>query len=227
MFSVYQFTTHALVAISGYVIFTTIVGALHARIAKLLGDATAVYDGMGEFNPSAHFDIIGFILCMVTAFGWKKRLTLSIDTMCNLYKKIKIAVVEPALYSTCSFIMCCLFIMITRSSLLEFSLQVPAAMQVFLPGQSSFYALLAYALQSFTIICMAFSVMSFFSIGIDIIMDHFNYTRLVCTKSDSISLAKRIGIALPFIIAPLLSQPLLFFIYSLAYYCMKLFIVLQ
>lgn len=44
----------------------------HAAMATLLGDDTAKQDHRLSLNPFAHLDVVGFVLLLVSGFGWAK-----------------------------------------------------------------------------------------------------------------------------------------------------------
>jgi len=44
----------------------------HAKVAYLLGDKTAYYQGRLTLNPLPHIDWVGFLMLIVFKFGWAK-----------------------------------------------------------------------------------------------------------------------------------------------------------
>lgn len=44
----------------------------HAFVAYKCGDGTAKFQGRMTLNPVKHFDPAGFVLCVLTGFGWAK-----------------------------------------------------------------------------------------------------------------------------------------------------------
>lgn len=61
-----------LVAIPAILIAITFHEYAHGKVAYLLGDQTARYQGRLTLNPLAHLDPIGTLLLVVAGFGWAK-----------------------------------------------------------------------------------------------------------------------------------------------------------
>lgn len=53
-----------------YFLITMISGFVQAWIAKKLGDTTAEHAGFLSFNPAVYIDWVGFLLFLITGFGW-------------------------------------------------------------------------------------------------------------------------------------------------------------
>ena len=61
-----------LVAIPAILVAITFHEYAHGKVAFLLGDQTAKYQGRLTLNPFAHLDPIGTLLLVVAGFGWAK-----------------------------------------------------------------------------------------------------------------------------------------------------------
>nr|WP_246577827.1 site-2 protease family protein [Clostridium psychrophilum] len=58
----------------------------HAIIADRLGDKTPRFQGRITLNPIAHIDLMGFILILITGFGWAKPVQTNPSAYKNYYK---------------------------------------------------------------------------------------------------------------------------------------------
>ncbi|MCR1952565.1 MULTISPECIES: site-2 protease family protein [unclassified Clostridium] len=71
-------------------------GYAKAKVADKLGDKTPRFQGRLTLNPTAHIDIIGFIMILLVGFGWTK----PVDTNPSAYKRgqkdaIKVTMAAP------------------------------------------------------------------------------------------------------------------------------------
>jgi Zn-dependent protease len=64
--------TRLLLWLPAVVIALTFHEYAHARVADVLGDPTARYQGRMSLNPLVHIEPLGFILLLVAGFGWAK-----------------------------------------------------------------------------------------------------------------------------------------------------------
>nr|WP_162523271.1 site-2 protease family protein [Clostridium estertheticum] len=68
----------------------------HAIVADRLGDKTPRFQGRLTLNPIAHIDPIGFILILLTGFGWAKPVETNPSSYKNYYKDdLKISFAGP------------------------------------------------------------------------------------------------------------------------------------
>ncbi len=61
-----------LIAIPAILVAITFHEYAHGKVANLLGDKTAEYQGRLTLNPLAHLDPVGTLLLVVAGFGWAK-----------------------------------------------------------------------------------------------------------------------------------------------------------
>jgi len=61
-----------LVAIPAILVAITFHEYAHGKVAALLGDRTAEYQGRLTLNPFAHLDPVGTLLLVIAGFGWAK-----------------------------------------------------------------------------------------------------------------------------------------------------------
>lgn len=68
----------------------------HALVADRLGDKTPRFQGRLTLNPLVHIDIVGFILIMVTGFGWAKPVQTNPNAYKHYYKDdLKVSIAGP------------------------------------------------------------------------------------------------------------------------------------
>ena len=68
----------------------------HAIVADRLGDKTPRFQGRLTLNPIAHIDPIGFILIILTGFGWAKPVETNPSSYKNYYRDdLKISFAGP------------------------------------------------------------------------------------------------------------------------------------
>nr|WP_258879719.1 site-2 protease family protein [Clostridium estertheticum] len=68
----------------------------HAIVADRLGDKTPRFQGRLTLNPVAHIDPIGFILILLTGFGWAKPVETNPSSYKNYYRDdLKISFAGP------------------------------------------------------------------------------------------------------------------------------------
>ena len=74
----------------------TVQGYAKALVADKLGDKTPRFQGRLTLNPSAHVDLIGFIMILIAGFGWTKPLNTNPSAYKRGYKDaIKVSVAAP------------------------------------------------------------------------------------------------------------------------------------
>lgn len=71
-------------------------GYARAKVADKLGDKTPRFQGRLSLNPLAHVDLIGFVMIVITGFGWTK----PVETNPSAYKRgykdeIKVTIAGP------------------------------------------------------------------------------------------------------------------------------------
>lgn len=71
-------------------------GYARAKVADKLGDKTPRFQGRLSLNPLAHVDLIGFVMIVITGFGWTK----PVETNPGAYKRgykdeIKVTIAGP------------------------------------------------------------------------------------------------------------------------------------
>lgn len=68
----------------------------HAIVADRLGDKTPRFQGRLTLNPFAHIDPIGFIMILLTRFGWAKPVQVNSRAFKNYYKDdLKVSLAGP------------------------------------------------------------------------------------------------------------------------------------
>ena len=71
-------------------------GYAKALVADKLGDKTPRFQGRLTLNPSAHIDLIGFLMILIAGFGWTKPLNTNPSAYKRGYKDaIKVAIAAP------------------------------------------------------------------------------------------------------------------------------------
>lgn len=80
-----SFIFNTLCAFPAVLIAITVQGYAKAKMADMLGDKLPRFQGRVTLNPSAHVDLIGFIMLLVVKFGWTK----PVETNPNAYKRGK------------------------------------------------------------------------------------------------------------------------------------------
>lgn len=71
----------------------TVQGYAKAKMADKLGDKLPRFQGRVTLNPSAHLDVMGFILLLVAGFGWTKPIETNPSSYRRGYKdSIKVSV---------------------------------------------------------------------------------------------------------------------------------------
>lgn len=71
-------------------------GYAKALVADKLGDKTPRFQGRLTLNPSAHIDLIGFLMILIAGFGWTKPLNTNPSAYKGGYKDaIKVSIAAP------------------------------------------------------------------------------------------------------------------------------------
>ena len=71
-------------------------GYAKALVADKLGDKTPRFQGRLTLNPSAHIDLIGFLMILIANFGWTKPLNTNPSAYKRGYKDaIKVSIAAP------------------------------------------------------------------------------------------------------------------------------------
>lgn len=71
-------------------------GYAKALVADKLGDKTPRFQGRLTLNPSAHIDLIGFLMILIAEFGWTKPLNTNPSAYKRGYKDaIKVSIAAP------------------------------------------------------------------------------------------------------------------------------------
>ena len=71
-------------------------GYAKALVADKLGDKTPRFQGRLTLNPSAHIDLIGFLMILIAGFGWTKPLNTNPSAYKRVYKDaIKVSIAAP------------------------------------------------------------------------------------------------------------------------------------
>ncbi|MEG0296664.1 MAG: site-2 protease family protein [Clostridium sp.] len=83
MGSMQSFLFTTMCSFPAVLIAITVQGYAKAKMADKLGDKLPRFQGRVTLNPSAHLDIMGFILLLVAGFGWTK----PIETNPSAYKR--------------------------------------------------------------------------------------------------------------------------------------------
>ncbi len=68
----------------------------HAWMADRLGDPTARLQGRMTLNPKAHIDPVGFLLLLLTGFGWAKPVPVNPYNLRGRYDMAWVALAGPA-----------------------------------------------------------------------------------------------------------------------------------
>ena len=87
---------YIILKIPAILIAFTVQGYAKALVADKLGDQTPRFQGRLTLNPSAHIDLIGFILILFAGFGWTKPLNTNPSAYKRGYKdSIKVSIAAP------------------------------------------------------------------------------------------------------------------------------------
>ena len=71
-------------------------GYARAKVADKLGDKTPRFNGRLTLNPLAHIDLIGFVMIIITGFGWTKPVETNPSAFKRGYKdEIKVTLAGP------------------------------------------------------------------------------------------------------------------------------------
>lgn len=71
-------------------------GYARAKVADKLGDKTPRFQGRLSLNPLAHIDLIGFVMIVITGFGWTKKAETNPRAYKRGYKdEIKVTIAGP------------------------------------------------------------------------------------------------------------------------------------
>ena len=71
-------------------------GYARAKVADKLGDKTPRFNGRLSLNPLAHIDLIGFVMIIITGFGWTKPVETNPSAFKRGYKdEIKVTLAGP------------------------------------------------------------------------------------------------------------------------------------
>lgn len=88
--------TQIILSIPGILIGFTFHEYAHAAMADRLGDKTPRFQGRLTLNPLMHIDIIGFLLFVVTGFGWAKPVQTNPSSYKQYYKDdLKVSFAGP------------------------------------------------------------------------------------------------------------------------------------
>ena len=95
----------------------TVQGYAKALVADKLGDKTPRFQGRLTLNPSAHVDLIGFIMILIAGFGWTKPLNTNPSAYKRGYKDaIKVSVAAPLANLLVGFVGTILYVAIYKFS---------------------------------------------------------------------------------------------------------------
>lgn len=84
-------------------------GYARAKVADKLGDKTPRFQGRVSLNPLAHIDLIGFVMIILTGFGWTKPVETNPSAFKRGYKdEIKVTLAGPLSNLLVAFV--CMFI---------------------------------------------------------------------------------------------------------------------
>lgn len=85
-------------------------GYARAKMADKLGDKTPRFQGRVSLNPLAHIDLIGFVMILITNFGWTKPVETNPSAFKRGYKdEIKVTLAGPLANLLVGFIAIFLF----------------------------------------------------------------------------------------------------------------------
>ncbi len=84
------FINRLIAAALAYFLITMISGYMQALIAKKLGDDTAEELGFLSLNPAIYIDPIGFVLFLITGFGWGKIVPINPLHFHGRYKRFEL-----------------------------------------------------------------------------------------------------------------------------------------
>ena len=71
-------------------------GYARAKVADKLGDKTPRFQGRLSLNPLAHIDLVGFVMIIITNFGWTKPVETNPSAFKRGYKdEIKVTLAGP------------------------------------------------------------------------------------------------------------------------------------
>lgn len=87
---------YIILKIPAILIAFTAQGYAKALVADKLGDKTPRFQGRLTLNPSAHVDLIGFLMILIAGFGWTKPLNTNPSAYKRGYKDaIKVSIAAP------------------------------------------------------------------------------------------------------------------------------------
>ncbi|MCB2290715.1 site-2 protease family protein [Clostridium sp. CS001] len=108
----------------------------HAITADRLGDKTPRFQGRLTLNPMAHIDPMGFILILIMGFGWAKPVQTNPSAYKNYYKDdLKVSIAGPLANLGMGFIFTILYVLFTRFSPLQGTLNDIIGSIIFITGQ--------------------------------------------------------------------------------------------
>lgn len=85
-----------LISIPALVIGFTFHEFAHALVADKLGDKTPRFQGRLTLNPTAHIDLVGFLMIIFVGFGWAKPVQTNPNAYRNYYKDdLKVSIAGP------------------------------------------------------------------------------------------------------------------------------------
>ena len=85
-------------------------GYARAKVADKLGDKTPRFQGRLSINPLAHIELIGFVMIILTGFGWSKKVEINPSAFKRGYKdEIKVTLAGPIANLIIAFIGILLF----------------------------------------------------------------------------------------------------------------------
>lgn len=150
----------------------------HAYSAYRNGDLTAKYYGRLTLNPVKHFDLMGFLLCVLAGFGWAKPVPINP----NNFRKYKKGLFETAVAGVCTnyviaFIVYPIFLVVARY------IPESSTALIYVKG---FLELVIYRIYIISLSIIAFNLLPFFPLDgfriIESCTSPFNKFRLFLEK---------------------------------------------
>ncbi|WP_018131941.1 site-2 protease family protein [Effusibacillus pohliae] len=109
---------HMMYTTIAFLIGAAVHEAAHAWMAHRLGDPTPERDGRLTLNPFVHIDLLGFILILLTGFGWAKPVITN-PAMFRGNRRLGILQVAAA-GPIANLLLAGLFVLIARSGIVPF-----------------------------------------------------------------------------------------------------------
>ena len=117
----------------GIIIGLTVHEFSHAYIARKCGDTTSEEQGRITLNPFKHIDLIGFLMLLITGFGWAKPVQFDEKNLKNPKKDvIKIAVAGPVSNALIAMLFSWLFVLIFKYLGSDFSNSLSILREIFI-----------------------------------------------------------------------------------------------